>query len=248
MPYRYLNADEAAQYLHLSREVLDRLAKAQDLPSEVRGDRLVFRRHDLDEWASRHILSAGAGRLAEYHEGSWQRTRPLLPDDALLPDLVAPEQIHPAMTAKTKASVLRDLVALAEQTGWVYDPVELVASLQAREALCSTAVPGGVAFLHPRSQQPYRFTQSFLVLGRSVQPIFYGAPDGQPTDLFFLLACPDDRLHLHTLARICLMTAKTDLLAQLRAAPDAPAMHACLLTAEQTVLNRVTRKRPKQRE
>lgn len=239
MPYRFFNADEAAEYLHLSRADLDELVKTRDVPFETRGDRAVFRRRDLDGWASRRILGASAGRLAEYHQRSWQRTCALLPGDMLLPNLIRPEQIHPAMTAKTKASVLRDLVALAERTGWVCDPSELIASLQAREALCSTAVPGGVAFLHPRAQQPYRFTASLLVLGRTVQPIHYGAPDDHPTDLFFLLCCQDDRLHLHTLARLCLMAQKTDLLAQLRAAPDALTMNESLARAEEQAIAKV---------
>jgi excisionase family DNA binding protein len=236
MPYRFFNATEAAEYLHLSPTDLDRLVKARELPFETRGNRTVFRRRDLADWASRRILSASARRLAEYHQHSGQRTHASLLGDLLLPDLIRPEQIDSAMTAKTKASVLRDLVSLAELTGWVSDRAELIASLQAREALCSTAVPGGVAFLHPRAQQPYRFSTSFLLLGRTVQPIHYGAPDGQPTDLFFLLGCQDDRLHLHTLARLCLIAQKTDLLTQLRAAPDITAMHACLLGAEQAIL------------
>jgi len=210
--------------------------KDRDIPFETRGDRTVFRRHDLDGWASRRILDASAGRLAEYPQPSWPRTCALQPGDLLLPALIRPEQIHPAMTAKTKASVLRELVALAERTGWVCDASDLIASLQAREALCSTAVPGGVAFLHPRAQEPYRFSASFLVLGRTVRPIHYGAPDGRPTDLFFLLCCQDDKLHLHTLARLCLMAQKTELLSQLRAAPDAAALHECLLVAEQSVI------------
>jgi hypothetical protein len=143
MPYRFFNADKAAQYLHLHRAELDRLVKARDIPFETRGDRTAFRQRDLDGWASCRILDASSGRLAKYHQRSWQRTCALPAGDMLLPDLIRPEQIHPAMTAKTKASVLRDLVALAQRTGWVCDPSELVASLQAREALCSTAVPGG---------------------------------------------------------------------------------------------------------
>jgi mannitol/fructose-specific phosphotransferase system IIA component (Ntr-type) len=237
MPYRFFNADETAEYLRLSRADLDRLVQAHELPFKTRGSRTVFLRCDLDDWASQRILSVGERRLAESHpHSSWQSTHALLPGDLLLPDLTCPEQIDPAMTAKTRASVLRDLVELAERTGRICDPSELVASLQAREALCSTAVPGGVAFLHPRVQKPYRFTASFLVLGRPVQPIHYGAPDGDPTDLFFLLGCQDDRLHLHTLARLCLMAQKTDLLVQLRAAADAPAMHACLIGAEQVMI------------
>ena len=64
----------------------------------------------------------------------------------------------------------------------------------------------------------------------------FGAPDGQPTNLFFLIGCPDDRMHLHTLARLCLMAQKTDLLSELRQAVDAGTMCECILAAEQAVL------------
>ena len=76
----------------------------------------------------------------------------------------------------------------------------------------------------------------FLVLGRTVQEIPFGAPDGRPTNLFFLVACPDPGLHLHTLARLCLMAQKSELLNELRSAPDAQAMYDCTLRAEQSVL------------
>jgi nitrogen PTS system EIIA component len=236
MPYRFLSQDEAAQYLNLSRFELDQLVKDREIPFESRGDRILFRRQALDEWASQRILSATPKRLAAYHQEASERTRALR-QDAVLAELIRPERIDAAMSAKTKASVLRDLAALAARTGWVCDPPELVQSLQAREALCSTAVPGGVAFLHPRSQQPYRFEASFLVLGRTVQPIHFGAPDGQPTDLFLLLCFQDDKLHLHTLARLCLMAQKTNLLANLRSAEDGAGLYAALIAAEQEVVS-----------
>jgi excisionase family DNA binding protein len=240
MPFRTFNTDEVAQYLNLARADIERLVKDRAIPVETRGDRVVFRQRDIDAWASQRILGFSASRLAEYHRKSSQRTRRLLQRETLLPEMVRPEYIAPVMTAKTKASVVRDLAAVADRTGLVCDAAELVASLQAREKLCPTAVPGGVAFLHPRQQQPYLFQSSFLVLGRTIQPIHFGSPDGQPTDLFFLLCCQDDKLHLHTLARLCLMAQKTELLAQLRDAPDAAALHECLLAAEQTVIRNLS--------
>jgi mannitol/fructose-specific phosphotransferase system IIA component (Ntr-type) len=111
-----------------------------------------------------------------------------------------------------------------------------LASLEAREALCSTGMPGGFALLHPRVPDPYLFESSFILLGRSIQEIHFGAPDGKPTQLFFLVCCQDDRLHLHTLARICLMAKKTAILEQLRQSPDAASMHAALLAAEEEAL------------
>ncbi len=236
MPYRFFSEEEAAQYLNLGLPEIQRLVKDQEIPYENRGDRVVFRRQALDEWASQRILSANPKRLTAIHQESSQRTRARLKQDTLLPDLIRPAQIDAAVAAKTKASVLREMVALAARTGWVCDPPELVQSLQARETLCSTAVPGGVAFLHPRAQQPYRFEASFLVFGRTVQPIYFGAPDGQPTDLFFLLCFQDDKLHLHTLARLCMMALKTDVLAKLRLAADSAALYEALIGAEEEVV------------
>jgi mannitol/fructose-specific phosphotransferase system IIA component (Ntr-type) len=132
--------------------------------------------------------------------------------------------------------VLRDLVALADKTGQLNDSKTLIESLEAREELCSTALPGGFAVPHLRSQEPYLFETSFIVVGRPIQEIHFGAPDGEPTHLFFLICCQDDRFHLHTLARLCLIALKTTLLEELRAAPDAQGMREALLAAEQAIL------------
>lgn len=241
MPHRTFNTDDVAQYLNLPRVDIERLIQNREIPFETRGDHVVFRQRDIDDWASQRILGFNASRLAEYHRKSSQHTHQALRREALLPELIRPDYIAPAMTAKTKASVVRDMAALADRTGLVCDAAELVASLLAREKLCSTAMPGGVAFLHPRQPQPYLLQSSFLVFGRTIQPIHFGSPDGQPTDLFFLICCQDEKLHLHTLARLCLMAQKAGLPAQLRAAPDAAALHECLLAAEQTVMGKLNR-------
>ena len=134
------------------------------------------------------------------------------------------------------ANVKRQMVALAGKTGRVAAPSSLLEGLEAREALCSTGLPGGLALLHARNPESYLFEAAFLALGRTIQQIPFGAPDGQPTNLFFLIGCPDDRMHLHTLARLCMMAQKTDLLVDLRQAPDASAMCDSIIAAEQEVL------------
>jgi nitrogen PTS system EIIA component len=235
--YQTFTLEEVAAYLHLSTADIEQFLENEDIPVETRGDRWVFRKSDIDAWASQRILGLPDRPLAEYHEKSVRGTNMFLENQAIMPELLRPDYIDAAMGAKTKASTLRAMVALAERTGKVYDPKELLASLEAREELCSTAVPGGLALLHPRHHQPYMFESSFIVLGRPVQEIHYGAPDGQPTRLFFLICCQDDRIHLHTLARLCMMALNTPLLDELREAPDSTAMHACILAAEEQVLS-----------
>ncbi|MGA2660898.1 MAG: PTS sugar transporter subunit IIA [Verrucomicrobiota bacterium] len=236
MPHRTFNTEEVGRYLHLGRADMERLVKNQDIPFERHGERLVFRKVEIDAWASQRILGLEGRRLAEYHQRTSSDTRRFLAREVMMPELMQPEFIEPALPAKTKASVLRQMTALAEKGGRVWDAQGLLAGLEAREALCSTGVPGGLALLHSRFPDAYMFESPFIVLGRTVQKIPFGAPDGGATDLFFLLGCPDDRLHLHTLARLCLMAQKTNLLAQLRDAPDAASMHRSILEAEQAVL------------
>ena len=230
MPHRLLNTEAVAEYLHLAAADVERLVKDKEIPFEKRGARIVFRKSEIDMWASQRILGLAGGRLAEYHQQSTRGTREILSQETLLTEMIEPGFIDPAMTSKTRASALRDLVALADRTGRVCDAPALLASLEAREALCSTALPEGFALPHPRIPEVYLFESSFVVVGRPVQEIHFGAPDGHPTHLFFLLCCQDDRIHLHTLARICLMAQNTQMLNQLRQAPDAVAMRECILT------------------
>ncbi len=240
MAHRMLSTAELADYLHVSASDVERLLRESNIPKEERGDRLVFRRSDIDAWASQRILGLPNQRLDAYHEKTMRGTQKVLENNALIPELIRRSYINLELTSKTRASAIRDMVALAESTGKVYDPRELLDSVEAREALCSTALPGGLALLHARNYDAYRFENSFMVLGRTIQTVPFGAPDGGPTRLFFLICCQDDRIHLHTLARLCLIAMKTDILAQLFDAPDAATAYDALVAAEQAVLPQKT--------
>jgi mannitol/fructose-specific phosphotransferase system IIA component (Ntr-type) len=237
MSYQVLSLDAVAKYLHLTPDDVAHRVKYNEIPHEKRGQRVVFCKDEIDLWASQRLLSLPGQRLTEYHRKSTRGTSEILPSQALLPEMIEAGFIDPAMGAKTKASVLRGLVVLAEKTGRLNNAHDLLATLETREEQCSTGMPGGFALPHPRVPDPYLFEASFIVLGRTLQEIHFGAPDGKPTTLFFLVACQDDRLHLHTLARICLMARKTEVLDQLRQAPDAECMRTALLAAEVQALS-----------
>jgi excisionase family DNA binding protein len=236
MPHRLLSLDEVAEYLHLTRDDIEDRVRNHEMPFEKRGDRMVFRKREIDQWASQRILSLAERRLEIYHEKSTFGTSKVLDGQAILPTMLRAGALDSAMTSKTKASVLRDLAALAGKTGQVCDPTGLLESIEAREKLCSTALPGGLALPHPSYHDPYMFESSFLVVGRPIQEIHFGASDGRPTTLFILICCQDDRYHLHTLARLCWIAQKTRVLDELRDAPDAMTMRDALIAAELAVL------------
>lgn len=236
MPHRTFNLEELREYLHLAKGDVERLLRETDLPHELRGGRPIFRRSAIDAWASQRILQLPKKPLEVYHEKTTRGTRDVVPEAALVPELLHPSYIDLALASKTSSSALRDMVALAERTDRLLDPRELLSSVREREEMCSTALPGGVALPHPRHHEPYRYEGSFIVMGRTIQGVPFSAPDGQPTRLFFLICCQDDRLHLHTLARLCMLLMKTPILAQLREVTDPQAAYDALLEAEKSVL------------
>ena len=236
MPHKTFNLDEVAHYLHLTVAEVQKYVHDRVIPHEARGGRFVFKRNEVDSWASRRILGATEKRLKSYHQQSSERMLDLSKEHAIMPDLVRSEFIAPGLASRTKPSVIRDLAALADRTELVSDVADLIRSLEERERLCTTALPGGVALLHPLTHDAYRFSESFLVLGRAVQPLPFGSPDGSTTDLYFLVCCQNDRLHLHVLARICMMCHHTDLLLKLREASDGLGLFAALVASEQEVI------------
>jgi nitrogen PTS system EIIA component len=81
----------------------------------------------------------------------------------------------------------------------------LLRALQEREDLCSTGIGDGVAFPHCRSALVGLVEHPVIVFGRHDEGIPYGAIDGSPARLFFLLVAPNVSLHLQILARLSRM-------------------------------------------
>ena len=236
MPHRTLSSEQVAGYLHLESSEIERMAKRGEIPHHRNGPLLVFRKNEVDAWASQRLLALHPEHLIEYHNAASHKQHDMSARHALIPELMKPEWIVPEFHARTKPSVIREMCALADATKLVVDAADLQASLIEREKMASTALGGGVALLHPPYHQPYQFDDSFIVLARTLSAIPFGSPDGQATDLFFLICTQDDWMHLHILSRICMMCHTTSLLMELRDAADRDAMYAALVRAEDEVI------------
>ena len=239
MPQRMMNIDQVARHLNVEPREVTHWVLQGEIPFEQDVSHPVFRHKEIDAWASQRILGMREKRLTSYHRENSQLER--FTDDApfAVCNMLTPARTLFALSSRTKASVIRDLVDVAEQEEILYDPKDLVRSLEEREALCSTGLVGGVAIIHPRNHDPYIASEAFLILAQAAHPICFGAPDGKPTDIFFLLVATDDRYHLQALARLCMMMINTKLLDNLRTATSAAEMYRVVLEAEQTILTTV---------
>lgn len=236
MPHRMLSLQQAARHIRIPERELFHLVQREEIPFLRHGEEIVFEHRQLDDWAQRRILGLPAKTLTQHHREATSERARAAADDVLVERLFRPAWIDPALASRTKPGVIRDMVALAVSTGLLYDDAALQREIEERENVSSTAIGGGAAFLHARYHDPYQASDSFVVLGKTVQHIFFGAQDGEQTDLFFLICCMDDALHLHTLARLCMLAHGTLLLSDLRAATTAEEMYGILCHAERELL------------
>ena len=235
MGHQVFNIQEVADYLHIASADVKLLVRSSEIPFERMGPRCMFRKQEIDAWASQRILGLHDGELTNYHRETTRKAQRFDEEESVVRTMVQPEFVVADLTSKTKAGVIRDMVTLAERTDYVVYPEDLLASLQERERMGSTALAGGLALLHPKHHDPYTVDRSFVCLGRTVQAVPFGSPDGRTTDLFFLICCQDEKLHLHALTRICMMCYHTSVLFDLREAKTADEMFDCLCKAESEV-------------
>lgn len=208
MAYQALTLERAAALLNCDENELRHLALTGEIPCQRQGDKMFLDQEWLCNWWSAKLLNGTAARL--------QRRPTRQPPAALLSSsLCSAEWITTSLPGKSKPAVLRALASLAEKSGRLYCPDDFYEGLRRREALASTALPGGVALVHPDSRDEYQFESSFICLGISGQPVFFGEADGKATDVFFVIACKDD-LHLQVLARLSELCARPAFLADLR--------------------------------
>ena len=105
------------------------------------------------------------------------------------------------LTSRTKKSVLEELVSHLAQYEENVNKDELLKALLEREKLGSTGINDGVAIPHGKLKN---IGKLLAVFGRSREGIDFGALDGKPSHLFFLLVAPESSAgaHLKALARI----------------------------------------------
>ncbi|HVJ82776.1 MAG TPA: PTS sugar transporter subunit IIA [Planctomycetia bacterium] len=227
-----LDLPELARFLQRDLRDLEKLAARGRLPGRRVGGRWTVHRSELHSWLEQSIPDLDDPQLAQVEEAvaSTQDEAPLLAK------LIRPEFVSLELPGRTAPGVLASLVDLANATWQVYDPGLVLAAIRDREAASSTAQSGGVAVPHPAKRLPELIGDSILAFGRTSSGIPFGGPDGELTDLFFLVLAPDDHTHLHTLARLARLFLRPGFLDNLRAQESPAAVVDYLSTCESEIV------------
>ncbi len=131
-------------------------------------------------------------------------------------DLLKPEAIRLHQTLADKSEAIERLIDLHASVGNVRDKEVFRAEILKREELGSTAVGDGIAIPHAKSETVAAPGLAAMTVPSGVD---YGAPDGKPSDILFMIAAPlDGDLHLEVLSRLMTLLMDEGLRAKLKAA------------------------------
>jgi PTS system nitrogen regulatory IIA component len=226
-----LDLGQLASLLGRDARELGKLANRGHLPGKKVGGEWRFATAEIHHWLEREMPALTDTQLKALDPFPTAGPNPLI--STLLPL----DCIDLALPARTRGSVLRELVKLAERSHLVWDPDAIRAAVEAREEMGTTARPEGFAIPHPRRRLPNALGDSVVALGRTGSGIPFGAERGHSTDLFFLVCCTDDALHLRTLARLARLLRTPGLLDALRAAETPAEAWGLIDSAERGLAN-----------
>jgi nitrogen PTS system EIIA component len=226
MPFRNMTIEELARHIGMDARVVRKWAERGKLPGQMVGGEWRFNRAQMLDWLQREMHG-----LDEQHLRNLERAMRDETSEYVIGAHLGLEGVELNLPARSRPSVLRELVKLAERTELVYDPASIIEALEEREALAPTALPRGQAFPHPRRPLPYALEESLVCIAQVPGGIPFGAPDGRLTDLFVLVCATDERQHLGMLARLAMMFS-TNLPNELRQMDDSAAALALVLKTE----------------
>ena len=147
------------------------------------------------------------------------------------PAEIEPRLIFPHLAGRTRDAVLREMATSLAEAGVVPDGASLAERLLKREHEGCTGIGKGIAFPHCRVDG---ISDAVLAVGRSVDGVDFGAPDGVPITVLFLLLSPKDApaLHLQALARLTRVARAPGLLEEIRRAGSAGEIATALRQAD----------------
>ncbi len=201
MPYRNLSLEDFARHVGMPLPEVERLAARGKLPGEKVAGKWRFNLARVTEWLQQEMPTLSEERLVAV-ERAMSNDGPDPLNTHLVTSMISAAGVDMVLRAGSKPSVLRELVGLAERTGLLYDKDGLLDAVLAREEMCSTAMPNGVAIPHPRQPMPYVSAEPLICVGQVSQGLPFGARGGGLTHLFFLICSHEHRQHLHVLARL----------------------------------------------
>ncbi|WP_025685082.1 PTS fructose transporter subunit IIABC [Paenibacillus maysiensis] len=129
-------------------------------------------------------------------------------------DLMIKETMIMDLQATTKDGAIEELIASLEASGRINDRALFKEMIYKREAESSTGIGGGIAMPHAKTKA---VNEATVVFAKSSKGVDFESLDGEPANVFFMIAAPEGaaNTHLRTLAALSRLLIDTDFIEKL---------------------------------
>ncbi|KJD44624.1 fructose-specific PTS transporter subunit EIIC [Paenibacillus terrae] len=129
-------------------------------------------------------------------------------------DLMIKETMIMDLQATTKDGAIEELIASLEASGRINDRALFKEMIYKREAESSTGIGGGIAMPHAKTKA---VNEATVVFAKSSKGVDFESLDGEPANVFFMIAAPEGaaNTHLRTLAALSRLLIDTDFIGKL---------------------------------
>lgn len=194
-----LTVKEIARLTNVSEKKVHEWIRKEGLPAYLVNETYRCNRAELLEWATAHKVAVSPEIFRRE-----ERPEEVLPS---LAEALEAGGVRNRVAGKDKTSVLKSVVQLLP----LPENVErefLLSALLTREALGSTGIGRGIAIPHVRNPIILNVKKPTVTLCFLEQPIDFGAPDGVPVRVLFVLISNTVRIHLHLLSKLAFVLSQ----------------------------------------
>nr|WP_319214839.1 fructose-specific PTS transporter subunit EIIC [uncultured Trichococcus sp.] len=146
-------------------------------------------------------------------------------------DILLKELMIMDLQGTTKEGVIDEMIASLSANGIINDVAVYKEGIMKRESQTSTGLGDGIAMPHAKNKAVIK---PAVVFAKSAAGVDYASLDGQPANLFFMIAAPEgaNNVHLEVLASLSRLLINPDFTASLKKAQTPEEVQTLIAAAE----------------
>lgn len=188
-----LELAEFAACLNIPVNTVERWIRQGKIPVKKADKHCLFNEELLEKWAEKHNISLSLSDHLKDEKKESEKNQLTL--------AMRRGGLHYDIPGNSVQDVLKSAVSLVPDMS-DRDREILYTKLIEREKLSSTGIGKGIAIPHPRRPMTGTDKKVFITTCFLKNKVDFGAIDGKPVSVIFLLVCPSIKSHLYFLSRI----------------------------------------------
>lgn len=223
LPNTVMTLSEVAEYLKMAERTIMRMVNRGEIPGMKIASQWRFLKPVIDDWLFGKVQPPRGTSLSALIESG---------EEVPISRIITLPHINLDLKGRSREKVLENLITPLVKEAVLTNPKEYIRKLLEREAMASTAIAHHVAIPHIRNVRENPADRTEILLGISKEGFPYGAPDGDPTYLFFLICTDNEVIHLRLISKLFLIIRDRNIVSRLMQAKSKEEIMSIIIQEE----------------